>query len=81
MVEAKCPYRAQYTDVKQKPEYEAQIRLQLECTGRVWCDLIVWRESGISISRVEHDPSWLPLVLPKLSAFMDEYWSALAVAA
>lgn len=80
MAECKCPYRALYTDIKQKPEYEAQIRLQLECTSRAWCDFIVWRESGISISRVEHDPNWLPLILPALTSFMDEYASALVAA-
>lgn len=77
MVECKCPFRAQYTDIKQKREYEAQIRLQLECTGRSWCDFIVWRPDGINISRVEHDPNWLPLILPVLSKFMDEYTDAL----
>jgi putative phage-type endonuclease len=77
MVECKCPYRALYTDIKQKPEYEAQIRLQLECTAKSWCDFVVWRADGIHVTRVEHDPNWLPLILPALTKFMDDFNAAL----
>lgn len=73
MVEVKCPPRAQYTHIDQKPEYCAQIRLQLECAGRDWCDFVVWRPTGIDISRVTRNPDWLTFVLPALRAFMDEY--------
>ena len=78
LIECKCPYRARYTHIDQKPEYLAQIRLQLECTGRQWCDFVVWRPDGVDVSRVHHDPSWLPLVLPTLEAFMAEYRAAIA---
>lgn len=77
MVEVKCPPSAKYDHIDQKPEYEAQIRLQLECAGRSWCDFVVWRPSGISVSRVEHDPAWLPSVMPKLEKFMADYREAL----
>lgn len=73
MVECKCPYRATYTHIDERPDYEAQIRLQLECTSREWTDFVVWRESGTQVSRVTHDPEWLPSVLPTLLGFMEEY--------
>lgn len=79
MVEAKCPYRAPYRHVDERPDYEAQIRLQLECTRRLWCDFVVWVEGeGIYVSRVKHDPDWLPSVLPDLLAFMEEYHEIIA---
>lgn len=74
LVEVKCPpERARYTHVDQRPDYEAQIRTQLECTGRQWGDLVVWKEStGTVPSRVEHDPLWLPSVMATFTAFIDE---------
>lgn len=73
MIEVKCPFRASYSHISQRPDYEAQIRLQLACTVRDWCDFLVWREDGMSVSRVHHDPWWLASVLPDLTAFIDEY--------
>lgn len=74
VLEVKCPpERARYTHVDQRPDYEAQIRVQLECTGRKWADLVVWKQStGAIPSRVEHDPLWLPSVLDTFVAFMEE---------
>lgn len=73
LIEAKCPYRGKYIDISQRPDYEAQILLQLECTDRQWCDFLVWRESGIAVSRVERNPAWLPLIFDDLTAFLDEF--------
>lgn len=73
LIEIKCPpERARYTHVDQRPDYEAQIRVQLECTGRTYGTLVVWKPWGISCSAVEHDPLWLPSVLDTFTAFMDE---------
>jgi len=78
MVEVKCPYRAAYSHISQRPDYEAQIRLQLACTGRQWCDFVVWRPDGMSVSRVLDDPWWLESVLPELTGFMSEYEATIA---
>lgn len=73
VLECKCPPdRARYTHVDQRPDYGVQIRMQLECTGREWGDLAVWKTWGLSVSRVEHDPLWLPSILDTLVAFMEE---------
>lgn len=86
MVECKCPFTGKYTHIGQKPEYEAQIRLQLECTGRQWCDFIVWRQGSkwrdeqCDVSRVEHDPAWLVKHLPTLLEFMADYRATLEAA-
>jgi putative phage-type endonuclease len=79
MVECKAPYRGNYTHWREKPYYEAQMRLQLECAQRKWCDFAVLQRDGtLHVSRLEHDPTWLPSVLPTLEAFMADYAAALA---
>lgn len=78
MVECKAPYSGTYRHWQEKPYYEAQMRLQLECDGREWCDFVVLdREGEIHVSRLFHDPAWLPSVLPQLEAFMADYLAAL----
>ena len=75
MVEIKCPWRAKYMSVAEKPEYAAQIQLQLACTGRAWCDFVIWRSfdaadrlgcEPLIIERVPADPDWLPSNLATL---------------
>lgn len=82
LVEAKAPgENARYYTVADKPIFDVQIRIQLECTQRQWGDLAVWRDGEpVSISRVEHDPLWFPAVLPKLQAFYEEYQRIVASA-
>jgi predicted phage-related endonuclease len=75
VVEAKAPYKATYSQIDERPDYEAQIRLQLECTGRKYGDFVVWRTSGISVSTVEYDPLWFSQVAEgPISEFLREYW-------
>ena len=73
MVEAKCPLTGTWTRADERPDYVAQILLQLACTGRKWCDLVVYRDDEIHVTRVEHDAAWLPSVNSALLDFMDEY--------
>jgi putative phage-type endonuclease len=82
LVEFKSPYRARYTSIGEKPDYQAQVQLQLACTGREWCDFVVWRPwaqadrlgvDPLIIERVDVDPEWLPTHLPTLQAFHSEY--------
>lgn len=70
LVEVKCPWRGSYTHITERPDYELQVRLQMEVTGARWCDFVVWRPEGSTVSRVEHDPWWLPTVLPAVEAFL-----------
>lgn len=77
MLEAKAPFRARYLHINQRRDHEAQLRLGLDCTGRKWCDYVVWRPGGITVSRIDFDPTWLPRVMPKLLEFMDDYIAAI----
>lgn len=77
MIECKAPFRGTYTHWNEKPYYEAQMRLQMECAGRAWCDFVVWRDGEIAVSRIERDATWLPSVLPVLEQFMADYRAAM----
>lgn len=78
MVECKAPYRGNYTHWSDKPYYEAQMRLQLECCQRKWCDFVVLDRNGeIHVSRLTHQSGWLPLNLRVLQDFMADYAAAL----
>jgi len=74
MIECKAPFRGDYTHWNQKPYYEAQMRLQMECAGRKWCDFVVLQRDGeIHVSRIKHDQNWIVQVMPILKGFIDDY--------
>jgi putative phage-type endonuclease len=74
LVEFKCPYRARYMSITDKPEYLAQVQLQLACTGRQWCDFCIWRDGEpLIIERVSREHDWLDRVMPELQAFMADF--------
>lgn len=78
MIECKAPFRGRYNTIAEVPYYLPQVQLQLACSGRAWCDFVVWREGQIWVDRVPADRDWLPGVLPMLSAFMAAYREAVA---
>lgn len=78
MIEVKCPWRATYTGIDERPDYEAQCRLALHVTGRQWCDFVVWRPDSLAVTRVVQDVEWLPTVWPQVEAFLAEYQAAVA---
>jgi putative phage-type endonuclease len=74
LIEIKCPYRARYTSITEKPEYEAQVQLQLHCTQREWCEFVIWRVGEPLIrERVYVDEFWLVRNLDTLLAFHEDY--------
>jgi hypothetical protein len=84
LAEAKCPFRGLYTHWHDRPDYEAQMRLQCVVTEREWCDFIVWRREGTNISRMYWDVDaegnkvdWLPSVMPEVERFLEEYNAAI----
>lgn len=63
LLEVKCPARQEVMDgsgcVYVEEHWLLQIHLQLECTGRDWCDLLVWSENYVWLFRVLRDePIW-----------------------
>lgn len=78
MIEVKCPYKAKYSTAAERPDYLAQMQLQMACAGRKWCDFVVMIDGEITIDRVDFDPDWLPSVLPTFAEFMDVYRDAIS---
>ena len=76
MVQVKCPYRGAYTGIEDRPDYYAQVQLELEVLDREWSDFCVWRPTGLAVSRVGRDPAWLPDNQQALDAFIAEYEDA-----
>lgn len=74
LVEFKCPYRSRYMSIVDKPEYLAQVQLQMACTGRKWTDFCIWRDGEpLIIERVAADPTWLDRVMPELEVFIADW--------
>ena len=78
MIECKAPYRGKYTTLAEVPYYAPQVQLQLACTGRHWCDFVVWRDGAITVDRIEADSDWIARNLGTLQNFMGDYADALA---
>lgn len=89
LVEFKCPppRRGKWTSFNHKPNYLAQIQFQLACTGRAWCDGVIWRPfdeayrlgcEPLIIERYVRDPDWLPANLPALAEFHREFLAIIA---
>lgn len=78
LIECKAPFRGRYTTIAEVPYYIPQVQLQLACTGRAWCDFVVWRDGEISVDRVTADQAWLPAALPALADFMADFAAAIA---
>lgn len=77
MVECKCPMRATYTTPS--AEYVAQMQLQMECTGRDWCDFVIWRAGEpIIVERVKADLDWRARNLGNLQNFIGEFREIIA---
>lgn len=81
IVEVKCPLWASYSSIRDTPHYEAQIQLQLECTGRAWCDFVIWRPSGGIVERVDRNPWWLESHCDAIERFINLYRATVAEAA
>lgn len=77
MVECKAPYRGRYTSIAEVPYYMPQVQLQLACTGRRWCDFVIWRDDGIVVDRVMADSDWLTRNLGVLQNFMGDFSDAM----
>lgn len=77
MIEVKCPMRATYTTPS--AEYVAQMQLQMECTGRNWCDFVIWRAGEpVIVERVAADLDWRARNLGNLQNFIGEFHEIIA---
>lgn len=63
MIEVKCPYKKQQYG-KIPYYYYPQINCLLECTGREWCDFVVWTHEDCSITRIRRNTDHFEALLP-----------------
>lgn len=78
IVEVKAPFRSLYSSITERPDYHAQVQLQMEVTGRDLADLVIWRPGQpVVISTVERDMTWLADQIPAVEKFLDEYQAVL----
>lgn len=81
-LEIKCPNTDTFLDFRVSQtipvEYEWQMAAQLACTGRKWCDFVMYdprvkRMENIIIQRfTPHKVAWIDMVELEAKAFLDE---------
>ncbi len=70
LVEIKCPS----VIPEQIPiHHEVQMRVQLACTEREWCDYFAWSQNGNLCRRVLRDDNKERVLLKKLEDFYESY--------
>ena len=55
--------------LKKTSNYYHQVQGQLNMTGAMWCDFVVWTPGYMKISRIYPDRAWVKTVLPVLCDF------------
>lgn len=81
LIEIKCPETWNHLEVMQTgeipPQYIAQMQLQMECTGRGWCDFVSYDDRlpehlAYFERRVEYDRDYVAAMMDKVAAFLAE---------
>lgn len=85
VVEVKCPYNQNLFSISDRPDYYAQIQIQMACADRVTGLFFVWTppdpeslEPRTSREFVCRNEEWFDENLPKLKAFHDRYLEIIA---
>ena len=79
VLECKAPFKARYTSITERPDYEVQARLQMEVAGAAYGDIAVWRPGQpIVVETIDYEPDWLPSVMPAIEKFLADYRQTIA---
>ncbi len=70
LVEVKCPSKI-HTEVPE--HYEVQMRVQMACCRREWCDFFSWNQCGNFLKRVGRDAAKELSLIVQLLEFWDTY--------
>lgn len=62
-------------ELKQNHDYYYQVQGQLFCSERNLCDFVVYTFEDIAVISIPRDEAFIDLMLGKLTAFFDEYFS------
>ena len=55
--------------LKHNHAYYYQCQLQLYATQRLYCDFVIWTESGLHIERITEDETFLNNIIPRAERF------------
>jgi putative phage-type endonuclease len=85
LVEIKCPEASAYLDAFMgkdiEGKYVLQMQWQMACTGRRWCDFVVWSEGcPIIVRRVHRDEKLIAEITAAVDTFLQEVEAAVAAA-
>lgn len=64
-----CKVEDGVVKLKHSHQYYYQVQGVLAITKRSWCDFVVWTPKGISVERIQFDPSFWQAMVPKLDSF------------
>lgn len=85
VVEVKAPYNQNLFSIKDRPDYYAQVQIQIACTGRFTGVFFVWTPPGpesleprTSREFIYQNEEWFDENRPKLKAFHDRYLEIIA---
>ena len=56
------------TDKKATSEYFTQVQIAMRCTGRQWCDFVVWWPKGLFVTRISADTDYQDKVIQAYEA-------------
>lgn len=79
LIEIKCPYglrnksKPEFKTLASQLHYQAQVQIELFCTGREFCEFYQWAPNGDSLETEQASEEWIFENLPKLQAFYDSF--------
>lgn len=79
LIEIKCPYGQRKNEVPtfkalaEQAHYQAQVQIEMFCTGREFCEFYQWAPSGDMLETEHASEQWIFENLPKLQAFYNSF--------
>jgi putative phage-type endonuclease len=78
VIEVKCPFKKEMFNLSTRPDYMAQVQIQMACAKREFGLFGVWVPEYIEVTEVLYDGDWFDEALPKLKEFHDSYLAIIA---
>jgi len=73
VAEVKCPYSQKITTLEERPDYYAQVQIEMLCTGKNVAHFFVWTPEETHYELVGVDYAWQEENLPRLIDFHIRY--------
>ena len=73
VVEVKCPFNQKHVNLVMRPDYFAQIQIQMACADKLQGLFVSWTPESTEETLVPYDRKWIYEAIPKLNSFHDAY--------